>query len=156
MEKILDGSVMIAINEKTISISMKNFVFRDVSESTEENILQGPKDSLSENIETSLNLIRNRYKRKTLLAERHTVGNISNIKLIVLYDEHPAETTVVAHFKEKIQNIQVDLLQSAGQLQKCLIQNKFNLFPLFLTTERPDRNVKNFPSAPCQNEKRKP
>nr|WP_236587819.1 spore germination protein [Tumebacillus amylolyticus] len=143
IEKMLDGHVIISIHEQMISVSMRNFMSRSVDVSTDENILQGPKDGLSENIETSLNLIRNRYKRKTLLVESHFVGNDSNIKLIVLFDETLAETTTLATLKEKLSQLQMTILQSAGQLQKNLIHNKFNLFPLFLTTERPDRVVKN-------------
>lgn len=143
IEQMLDGNVMILMNENMISISsMKSFNSRAVSESTEENVLQGPKDGLSENINTSINLIRNRYKSESLRIESHRAGSKSNIKLMLLFDEQLTDTNELKELKEKLSKIQIDLLQSAGQLQKCLINNRFNLFPLFLTTERPDRVVK--------------
>lgn len=61
-EQILDGNVMIYINGLLISVGMKDFKSRAIMESTEENVLQGPKDGLSENINVSINLKRNRYK----------------------------------------------------------------------------------------------
>ncbi|SEO01583.1 spore germination protein [Paenibacillus sp. OV219] len=142
IQSLLDGSVAVMLNEKLFMIEMKNFIARAVEVSTEENVLQGPKDGLSENLDTSINLIRNRYKSQALHAESHYAGNKSNTKLIMMYDDQLVEPNDLALFKEKVAKVQVDIVQSAGQLQKCLIQNKLNLFPLFLTTERPDRVVK--------------
>ncbi|MCM3628373.1 spore germination protein [Paenibacillus glycanilyticus] len=142
-ERLLDGFVMVALNGSMLSVRMKDFKSRSVSESTEENVLQGPKDGLNEDIHTSMNLIRNRYKSESLRMESHSAGSKSKIKLMLLFDEQLADAHALSELKEKLSHIHVDLIQSAGQLQKNLIKSRFNLFPLFLTTERPDRVVKN-------------
>nr|WP_243865277.1 spore germination protein [Paenibacillus lupini] len=142
-EQILDGNVMIYINGLLISVGMKDFKSRAIMESTEENVLQGPKDGLSENINVSINLIRSRYKRESLRTESHSAGSKSKIKLMLIYDAQIADKPALHELKEKLSNIQVDLIQSAGQLQKNIIRSTFNIFPLFMTTERPDRVVKN-------------
>ncbi|WP_208403547.1 spore germination protein [Paenibacillus sp. BK720] len=142
-ERMLDGYVLILLNGTMLSVCMKSFQSRTVSESTEENILQGPKDSLNENIKISINMIRSRYKSESLRMESHLAGSKSKIKLMLLFDEQLTDNGTLAELKDRLAKVQADLVQSAGQLQKCLIHNRFNLFPLFMTTERPDRVVKN-------------
>jgi hypothetical protein len=142
-EKILNGNVIIKLSGNVYSISMKSFNSRAVSESTEENVLQGPKDGLSEKVDTSLNLIRNRYRNQTLRAENHLLGDISKTKIILLYDENLVDQIVLKHVTTILPKLKVDVLQSAGQLQKLLLDSRWSLFPLYLTTERPDRIVKN-------------
>ncbi|AZN41249.1 spore germination protein [Paenibacillus albus] len=140
--KLLSGSVAVMLNEQLFLVEIKNYITRAVDISTEENVLQGPKDGLSENLDTSINLIRNRYRSEALRAESHHAGNKSNTKLVMMFDEQLIDKADLAAFKLKVAKVQVDIVQSAGQLQKNLIQNKLNLFPLFLTTERPDRVVR--------------
>lgn len=143
VEKIFSGCIIILQNNKMYSVKLDNFESRPVNESSEENILQGPKDSLNEKISISLNIIRNRYRKETLRAKNHTLGQNSKTKIIILYDEKLCDKKALQHLNNKLQGIKVDLLQSAGQLQKLLVESKWCPFPLFMTTERPDRAVTN-------------
>ncbi|MBP0725508.1 spore germination protein [Bacillus sp. RG28] len=147
VEKILDGSIIINLDEKNYSVSVSNFSTSAVAESIEENVLQGPKDGLNEKIDTSINLIRNRYRKSTLKVENYIVGNLSKTKVVFLYDRDLIDSKVYNNLKGKIKGLSVEVLQSCGQLQKLLINKKWTLFPLFLTTERPDRIVKNISSG---------
>ncbi|WP_179194714.1 spore germination protein [Bacillus sp. EAC] len=142
VEKILNGNVIINLDELNYSVTLSNFSSSTVSESTEENVLQGPKDGLNAKIDISLNMIRNRYRKSTLQVENHIIGNQSKTNILILYDMDLIDISVYKNLKEKIKRINVDVLQSCGQLQKLLINKKWTLFPLFLTTERPDRVVK--------------
>ncbi|PGM49414.1 spore germination protein [Bacillus sp. AFS053548] len=143
VEKILNGNIIINLDEINYSITLSEFSASSVGVSTEENVLQGPKDGLNEKIVVSLNLIRNRYRKSTLKVENYIVGNLSKTKVLVLYDENLIDSSVYKHLIEKVKGINIDVLQSCGQLQKLLMNNKWSLFPLFLTTERPDRVVFN-------------
>lgn len=143
VEKIFSGNVIILQENKLYAIKLDNFEARSLGESTEESILQGPKDSLSEKISVSLNVIRNRYRKETLIAKNHKLGQNSQTSLIVLYDDDLCDQDILLHLNNKLEDIEVDILQSAGQLQKVLMNSKWCPFPLFLTTERPDRVVTN-------------
>ncbi|MGM0838029.1 MAG: spore germination protein [Bacillota bacterium] len=143
VEKIFSGFVIISQENEIYAINLDNFEVRSLGESTEESVLQGPKDGLSEKVGTSLNVIRNRYRKETLIAKNHTLGQNSKTKLMILYDKHLCDQDILHHLNNKLENIEVDVLQSAGQLQKLLIDSKWCPFPLFLTTERPDRVVTN-------------
>lgn len=143
VEKIFSGFIILLQKDEIYAVNLDNFEVRSLGESTEESVLQGPKDGLSEKVGTSLNVIRNRYRKETLIAKNHTLGKNSKTKLMVLYDNHLCDQDTLRHLNKKLENIEVDVLQSAGQLQKLLIDSKWCPFPLFLTTERPDRVVTN-------------
>ena len=97
VEKIFSGSIIILQNNKMYSVKLDNFESRPVSESTEESVLQGPKDSLNEKISISLNIIRNRYRKETLRVKNHTLGQISKTNIILLYDEKLCDKKVLQH-----------------------------------------------------------
>jgi len=147
VEKMLNGNVILNLDNINYSITLSNYSSSAVSESTEENVLQGPKDGLNGNISISLNMIRNRYKKNTLQVEKYIVGSQSKTNVVVLYDTNLIEINVYRNLVEKIKGLNVEVLQSCGQLQKLLINKKWMLFPLFLTTERPDRVVNNLSSG---------
>ncbi|WP_430509152.1 spore germination protein [Gottfriedia solisilvae] len=147
VEKMLNGNIIINLDNINYSITLNNFSSSAVSESTEENILQGPKDGLNGSIAISLNMIRNRYRKNTLQVEKHIVGSQSKTNVVVLYDTDLIDKNVYRSFIEKLKGVNVDVLQSCGQLQKLLINKKWVLFPLFLTTERPDRVTNNISSG---------
>ncbi|MED1564206.1 hypothetical protein AJ85_11760 [Alkalihalobacillus alcalophilus ATCC 27647 = CGMCC 1.3604] len=142
IEKVFNGCVIILHEHKLYSVKLEDFEVSGIGESTDESVLQGPKDSLSENISISLNIIRNRYRKETLVSKNKKLGSTkTNINL--LYDDELCDPQILAHLNNKLKDIDVDVLQSAGQLQKILMDDKWCHFPMFLTTERPDRVVVN-------------
>lgn len=143
IDKVFSGCIILLLGNKIYSIKLANFESRSLGESTEESVLQGPKDSLSEKISVSLNIIRNRYRKETLIAKNHKIGRDSKTNLTVLYDDNLCDQNALLHLNNKLENLDVDLLQAAGQLQKLLMDSKWCPFPLFLTTERPDRVATN-------------
>lgn len=139
IEKVFSGCIILLMKNRIYSINFANFESSTINESTDESVLQGPKDSLSEKVSVSLNLIRNRYRKETLIAKNHKIGRASKTNLTVLYDDNLCDRSALLHLNRKLENIDVDLVQAAGQLQKLLMDCKWCPFPLFLTTERPDR-----------------
>ncbi|WP_413380904.1 spore germination protein [Alkalihalobacillus sp. 1P02AB] len=143
IEKVFNGCVIILHEHQFYSVKLEDFETSGIGESTDESVLQGPKDSLSENVSISLNIIRNRYRKETLISKNKKLGRSSKTNIILLYDEKLCDSQTLVHLNNKMKDIEVDILQSAGQLQKLLIDDKWCPFPLFLTTERPDRAVTN-------------
>lgn len=143
VEKIFNGCIIILQEHKLYSVNLAKFETRALSETTDESVLQGPKDSLSEKVGISLNIIRNRYRKETLVAKNKKLGNNTKTKVILLYDDNLCDHQALSYLNSKLKDVEVNLLQSAGQLQKVLMDSKWCPFPLFLTTERPDRVVTN-------------
>lgn len=69
------------------------------------------------------------------------MGKRSQTLVYILYDEELANPETVKILKERIDNIKVDILLAAGQLEKFINNKKRSLFPTLMITERPDRTT---------------
>lgn len=114
-----------------------------VKETMSESITQGPSDALTENLAVNLNLIRRRYQSSDLKMESMVIGNLSRTKLALLYDETRVDSQVLKELKERLDTLEIDILQAAGEMDRYLNSDKIRIFPKTIVTERPDRVVFN-------------
>ncbi|WP_249043339.1 spore germination protein [Paenibacillus faecis] len=143
MEYVLKGYVVITIESECYLFEAVKTETSGIGEAINEAIVQGPRDALSENIELNINLIRRRYQSSALKIEMLTVGNVSKTTVAILYDADRVDRQVLDEMREKIGGVKVDILQSAGELEKYITTQKFRVFPTMVVTERPDRVVFN-------------
>lgn len=141
--KLLAGAVAVSIGERVYTVNMRSFATRSVSQSTEENVQQGPSDSLSEKPDISLNMIRNHYRLSTLRVEELQLAVDSKTRSVLVYDEKLVDPQALQYLRTKLGALRNEVIQSAGQLQRLLTSRRGNPFPLFLATERTDRVVRN-------------
>jgi hypothetical protein len=137
--KLLNGSLIVILNEKIFSIDVKREQASWVSEATVETVIQGPQNALSESIDTNINLIRNRYQQASLKIEDRVIGDLSKTKISLVYDDKKVDPKVLKDIKDSLSKVKMDVLQAAGQLGNKLSRQKRSLFPTMMITERPDR-----------------
>ncbi|MBL0388771.1 spore germination protein [Tumebacillus sp. ITR2] len=142
-DKLLDGYVAVFLGERLYLFEAALQSSSGVTEANVETVVQGPQDALTENLETSLNMLRARYQSPTLRVEMFTVGKQSKTKIALVYDRERAIEKQIEEIRHKLNTIDTDMLQAAGQLEKLLDPRKLHLFPTMLSTERPDRTVHN-------------
>ena len=140
---ILLGSVVVFLDSIIYIVEIRKVINNSVSEATVETVIQGPQNSLSESMATNINLIRNRYPQPSLRLEETKVGKLSQTKIIVMYDEKIAHKDVLKDLKDSLDQIEIDVLQAAGELHRKLTRKKRTLFPTLMISERPDRIVYN-------------
>ncbi|MDC3412401.1 spore germination protein [Aquibacillus sp. 3ASR75-11] len=143
LDKMLTGSVVIFLKSKLFVFEAKNVQSGYVSDANVEISILGPQDALVEKLSTNINLIRHRYHSERLSIENKIIGKLSQTNVAIAYDQSIADDSVITDVKKKLSEIDVDILQSAGQLHQLLTNKKWSLFPTLLITERPDRIVKN-------------
>ncbi|MFD3260429.1 spore germination protein [Paenibacillus lentus] len=143
LEFVLKGYVYIQIEGSGYLFDAMKINYSGISSSVTEAIVQGPNDALTENIECNINLIRRRYQSKELKIEALTIGNVSKNMVAVMYDDSRVDREVLNEMMKRLSQISVDLLQSAGELEKFLSEHKYRLFPTTIVTERPDRVIFN-------------
>ena len=85
-----------------------------------ETTLQGPQTSLSEDLQTNVNLIRHRYHQPSLSVETVEVGKKSNQSLAIIYDRDLVNHDVLDIIKTKIKNLDEPIIQSTAELQRIL------------------------------------
>lgn len=143
MEYVLKGFVLISVQGKQYLFDAVKVESSGIGESINESIVQGPRDALSENIEINLNMIRRRYQSPTLKVDMMVVGNMSKTTVGIMYDTERVDQQVLKEMKKRISGIKVDIIQSAGEMEKYITPERFRLFPTMIVTERPDRVVFN-------------
>lgn len=145
VDKIMDGYVCVTVSgsDRILLISMAKVTFSKVSEATVEPIIQGPKDALTQNITTNINMIRYRYQSPDLMIETSVIGKKSKTKIALIFDKKLADIDEVNMCRQKLMRINEDIIQSSGEIQRNFLERKTQLFPTMLFSERPDRVVRN-------------
>lgn len=136
---LFKGRILIFISNSIYSYDVANETNEESLETVLEMSVQGPQKGLSENLNKNITFIRNRYPSPNLTVENQTVGTISKTPIAILYDQTLFNEDILKDLKKRISQIDMDVIQAAGQLQNALTRKKHHLFPLMLTTERPDR-----------------
>ena len=111
---------------------------RDIGIIRSELSLCGPKDSFIENINTNIGLIKKRIKSNKLKIESMDIGRYSKTTTSILYIDGIVKKDLVNHIKKKLNKINIDGIIDSSYLKNSL-ENKFNLFPTLIMTERPDK-----------------
>lgn len=111
---------------------------RDVGLIRSELTLSGAKDSFIENINTNYNLIKKRIKSNELKKEVLNIGRYTKTDINILYVDGIVKKDLVNHVKKKLEKIDIDGIIDSSYLRSAL-ENKFNIFPTLVMTERPDR-----------------
>ncbi len=122
-------------------IEVKGFKQRGIEKPSNEIVIKGPHESFVENIRTNTSLIRRFVNNENLVIENLNIGNITKTKCGVCYVSGLANDDLIAEVKFRLNNLDIDSLLSAGQLEQ-LISDSSNLnIPQVISTERPDKSA---------------
>lgn len=141
--ELTKGSVVVMIQGSLLMFDVKKVNTNSVLQTSVETTIQGPQTSLSEDIQTNLNLIRQRYHQPSLSIEMFEVGTKSHQSLAVLYDQELVNQAVLEDIKKRIENLGEPIVQSTGELGRMMNGKKYSLFPTMMVTERTDRIIYN-------------
>ena len=124
------------------NLDVKSFKERSVSAPTNEVVIKGPQEAFVENIRTNTSLLRRSVNNENLVIENIAVGKLSQTKCAVCYMKNIANSSLVGEVKYRLNNLDIDTLLSAGQLEQLVEEtNKFGI-PKIISTERPDKCTK--------------
>lgn len=137
------GCVLIAIGDKTYLLDIRLVSNNEVQDTIMEPTVHGPQKGLSEDIEVTINLIRQRYHNPSLKVETIISDDNSKRAVALLYVNDRVDPDMLKKFKERLDELDIPLFQSAGDLQRFMNKGTFTLFPSTLITERPDRIIYN-------------
>lgn len=141
MKQIFAGQLGIYIEDKNQTvylIDLANPPKRTPEESNSEISIRGPRDGFIEDISTNAALIRKRLRTPSLYYEEFEIGKRSVTKVGLFYVYDIIKPEIITEIKHKLKQINIDGLNSGGQLEELLTEGKFNLFPIFQYTGRPD------------------
>ncbi|UQZ37720.1 spore germination protein [Paenibacillus sp. PK3_47] len=139
-QPILTGSALIMIDsmQSALAVSIAGGERRAVEEPTSQTVIRGPKEGFTEEITTNITLIRRKIRTPDLRLTSHTIGEVSQTKVIVAYIEQIADPEVVKEINKRLQAIQTDSILESGYIEEFIQDAPLSVFPTMLNTERPD------------------
>lgn len=120
------------------NIDVKGFKQRSVNTPQNEIIIKGPHEAFVENIRTNTSLLRRIINNENLIIQNIEVGNITKTKCALCYIKDIANSDLVSEVEYRLNNLQVDSLLSAGELEQLIVDSNDVGLPRVISTERPD------------------
>ena len=139
-ERLCSGFAVVIIRgfPRGMAFGAQGFASRAVSEPDSEPNVKGTREALSDNIRTSMALIRRRIKSPKLRFEMVKAGKLSNTELCMVYIDGKTPKALRERTKKAIESIKSDLILTSGNIIPYLGKNGGSFFSGVSTTERPD------------------
>ena len=138
---ILMGHCLIIFHgtEKALSFDIKSTATRSISEPTVEKSLKGAKDAFVETVRVNTALVRRKLRHPDLKMQQVKVGRKSSTTVAIMYVKNLASENTVAELTKRLQDIEIDGLLSAGNIEQYITDAPASPFPQLIHTERPDK-----------------
>lgn len=139
---ILNGMVVILIegNDTALSLDVRSYPNRSISEPDMEKVIRGSHDGFNENFHMNIQLVRRRIKDGRLRNELFYIGDDSPSYVCLTYIEGVCDEALLDDVRTRLKDVKTShLIMSDKALEEMIIkQKKFNAYPLVRYTERAD------------------
>lgn len=137
---IVEGSCAIFLPEgRVLTVPVPTEDRRGVGEPENEPALKGSRESFTEALRVNTAMVRRHLRAPELCIREHTVGRQSLTPVDVLWLEGIADPDTVARVEQKLDDMDIDAVEAAGNLEEYLTDAARTPFPLLPSTQRPDR-----------------
>ncbi|MDR0855095.1 MAG: spore germination protein, partial [Christensenellaceae bacterium] len=135
---VLGGCLGLYFDEKYYLFSIQSWEKRSVTIPEAENVIRGPKEGFTEDLQTNISLIRRKIKNKNLILEKHIIGRQSNTSLCICYMNGIADPEIVKGITDKITAIDVDGVFDVGQIEQLIEEKPMHSVAGMGMTQKPD------------------
>lgn len=143
VQTVLDGCIILFVGGEPAALALdaRKPPVRDVEAPKTEQVIRGPRDGFTEDINTGIGLIRRRIRDPRLRVEVRRLGRISSLQVALLYLEEVAAPDLVRLVRARLRRIRTDAILESGYVEQFIEDNPYSPFPQTMHTERPDRVV---------------
>ena len=134
---LYSGFTLINIKNKFIAVETKVLLDSVINEASNEKVIKGPKDAFCENYQSNIGLVRKRIKSPNLKIKEYIIGTKSKTKVSLLYIDDIVNIQLVNKLEKKLKTMNIDYVANSNYISENLTNNT-SIFPINLTTERPD------------------
>lgn len=140
-QAVAGGQAVLLISglPSALSLPLKKYAQRTLTEPENERVVQGPRDGFVESIWSNIGILRQRIKNPDFRFELITLDTRTSVELGIVYIEGIANEKIVAEVKSRLGRIQIDRLLSSGSIAEMIADSPLSPFPTHQVTERPDR-----------------
>ncbi|MGE6630024.1 spore germination protein [Bacillus sp. NPDC077027] len=112
---------------------------RNLTDSTSETVVRGPKVGFIEDTPTNLALVRQRLKNPELKSIEVPIGQKKYNNVTIMYIDGIVDMYALKELKKRLKQVTIDDIQDSGVLEELIEDNVYSPFPQIQNTERPDK-----------------
>ncbi|MEK8127510.1 spore germination protein [Paenibacillus filicis] len=137
---LLAGEAVIVLDDSELAYcaDIRQWKGRDISESTNQTSIRGPRESFNETLRTSTSLVRRRIKDPRLWLETYAIGSMTKTDVTMMYIHEIAKPSVIDMVRERLKSIKIDSVLDSSYIEEMIEDGKYSLFPTVYNTELPD------------------
>lgn len=141
IEKICNSHCAIFIDnyDKCFLCDMIKYEHRTISNPTFESSVKGTQEAFNEVLNINTALIRKYVNDSNLIIEKIPIGKRSKNSCVVMYINNLTNMKIVKKIKNRITNIDTDIILTTDTLSQFIETNTFSIIPQIMPTEKPDR-----------------
>ena len=139
-EEVLAGNPVLLFEgmDEAIIVGTKKVFVRAIAEPSTDVAVKGPREGFIEDIKINTSLIRRRLKTPELKIDFLNVGRRSQTFVAVCYLEGTSVQKTVDDIKQKLKEIDIDIIPDSSYLTHFLASRPYSLLKQIGTTEKPD------------------
>lgn len=138
--ELLSGEAIIMLDgfDYAYCVDIRKWKGRDITESTNQTSVRGPRESFTETLRDNTAMIRRKIKDPKLWLETLTIGRLTKTDVGLMYINGIAKPSVIETARNRLQSIDIDGILDSGYIEELIEDDKWTLFPAVYNTELPD------------------
>ncbi|WP_317890821.1 spore germination protein [Paenibacillus arenilitoris] len=140
VDQITYGNIVIFFNKWNRALVYKSLQIetRQITEPTNESVVQGPRESTVESLHKNIGLLRMRINSPKFKIESLSAGGVTRTHVVCGYIDDAVDPELLAEFKSRMEQIkQVEILETSF-VEQLIEDSTWSPFPQHRYTERPD------------------
>ncbi|NRG43157.1 spore germination protein [Bacillus sp. CRN 9] len=140
IEGLLKGKTILLFDNctKGILADTTEWEKRGLEEAIQERAIRGPIIGFNEKITTNVNLLRSIIQTPDFCVESKQIGRLTKTDISIVYIKGLVDEIVLEEVRKRINKINLKYLIESRVIEDTLEGNVKTIFPLVLTSERPD------------------
>ncbi|BAU28389.1 spore germination protein KA [Aneurinibacillus soli] len=141
VEELITGCTIFLLENATeaLSVDTVSVNTRSVTEPDSEVTIKGPHDGFNESLGNNIALIRFHCPSSRLKVEFKKLGSYTKNTIAILSIQGIVNDKILQEVHNRISTVPFEEILDVNYLEEWLTDNKFTIFPLMETSERPDR-----------------
>ena len=134
------GKTAILINgaQDVILLDTTGGEYRSISEPVNEPVISGSKEGFVENLEINISILKRKVKDSNMVVENLVIGRRSQTVVALIYIKDIVDMDLVNELRNRISDVDIDILNGAGELTQYIEDYPNTLFPQARGTEKPN------------------
>lgn len=140
VDKVLNGHVVMFFDKwnKALGYQATGLETRQVTESTIEPVVQGPREATVENLKKNLGMLRERIRSSNFKIETLATGGVTKTNVAYGYLEGTVNPEMLAEFQRRVAKLKDEEVLETSYIEEIIEDSVYSPFPQYRYTERTD------------------